>query len=151
MSKIRNYLKQVAQKGDWKAKLQQFQEEKAWKHYASTIALTVLSYLEDKGINQKELAKELGWSPQRLSKVLQGKSNLTLSTIAQLEQATKLNLLQVSSYAKQRSSKKLTLSTERNKATTYLTNVKENAVTLQMRVSVETKAEGISEVFQKSA
>lgn len=100
-SDIRSYLKKNAKKGHWKESFKAFEEDKAWKKYSSTIALTVLSYIDEEGMKQSDLAERLNCSPQRLSKLLKGSENLTLKTISELEKATNLNLIQIFSYREQ--------------------------------------------------
>lgn len=71
------------------------QENQDWLDMSGRIALKVLRYLRKEKITQKALAKDLGWSPQYLNKVLKGSENLTLETICKLQRATGLVLIEV--------------------------------------------------------
>lgn len=100
-SKIRQHLEAKSKKGVWKQHFKDFKENQAWRKHSSTIALAVLAFLEDKNLSQKDLAERLGYSPQRLNKLLKGGENLTLKTICELEEATGLRLLRSFGYEEQ--------------------------------------------------
>jgi transcriptional regulator with XRE-family HTH domain len=57
------------------------------------IALKVLTKLDELGWNQKMLAKELGVSPQQVSKIVSGKENLTLETQVKLQEVLDIPIL----------------------------------------------------------
>jgi transcriptional regulator with XRE-family HTH domain len=58
------------------------------------LAVNVLAAIENKpGMTQKKLAEMLGVSPQYVSKILKGSENMTLETIAKLEDALGVNLI----------------------------------------------------------
>ena len=58
-----------------------------WLMKSAVIAVRVLEALKEQQLSQKELADRMGVSPQQISKIVQGKENLTLETIAKLEKA----------------------------------------------------------------
>ena len=49
------------------------------------IALKVLTKLDEIGWSQRRLAKEMGVSPQQITKIVKGKENLTLETQVKLQ------------------------------------------------------------------
>lgn len=59
------------------------------------IAHRILQCLKQKGISQRELAKQLGVSPQALTKIVKGRRNLTLSTIRKIEKALEIDLINI--------------------------------------------------------
>lgn len=59
------------------------------------IALNVLTILDHKKMTQVELAQKMNVSAQQVSKLLKGKSNLTLETINKLEEALNVTLIEV--------------------------------------------------------
>jgi transcriptional regulator with XRE-family HTH domain len=70
-----------------------------WLRYSSHIARRILSAIEDTaGLNQSELARQVGVSSQYVSKIIQGKENLTLETIAKLSEALKVELISFPPY-----------------------------------------------------
>lgn len=71
-------------------------ENKDWLAKSFDIALAVLTALKAKRWNQKQLAEELGVSTQQVSKIVKGKENFTLQTIAKLEQVLRVKLIQTS-------------------------------------------------------
>jgi DNA-binding XRE family transcriptional regulator len=69
-------------------------KSKKWLRYSSNISRRILSSLEDDAnLNQIILAKQIGVSPQYISKVLKGQQNLSLETIAKLSEALKVELI----------------------------------------------------------
>ena len=78
-------LEQHEVKTNWKEKAQWRRENRRWLRYSGFIALKVMHRLEDLNMSQKELAERMNCSPQYVSKLLKGSENLTLETIAKLE------------------------------------------------------------------
>ncbi len=69
--------------------------EKPWKRRSQTIALTVLRTLRARGISQKNLAERLDVPPQQVNQWVKECENFTLETIARLEQALDIQLIEV--------------------------------------------------------
>lgn len=57
------------------------------------IALKVLNRLDELEWTQKRLAEEMGVSPQQINKIVRGKENLTLESIAKLQSILNIPLL----------------------------------------------------------
>lgn len=72
-------------------------ENEGWLKHSQYIALTILRTLRAKKISQKELAEMVGVSPQQISKIVKGRENLTLETIAKLEAALGEILIEIPS------------------------------------------------------
>lgn len=70
-------------------------EKEIWQNYSALIALRIMAALEKSGKTQKELASELGKSPQYVSRLLKGEENLTLETICRLEAALSICLIRI--------------------------------------------------------
>ena len=68
-------------------------ENRAWLKHSQAIALRILRTLRAKNVSQKELAEKIGVSPQQVNKIVKGRENLTLETIAKLETALGIVLL----------------------------------------------------------
>lgn len=64
---------------------------------AMQISIHIGNQLEAKGISQKTLAAKLQVSPQYISRLLKGKQNLSLETIAALELALDISLVSIAS------------------------------------------------------
>ncbi len=71
-------------------------ENRNWLRKSFEISLNVLEAIKNKGWNQKQLAEAMGVSQQQVSKIVKGKENLTLQTIAALEVILETELIQTS-------------------------------------------------------
>jgi transcriptional regulator with XRE-family HTH domain len=60
-------------------------KNRAMLRESQQIALKVLMKLDDLGWSQKDLAKEMGVSPQQITKIVSGKENLTIETQIKLQ------------------------------------------------------------------
>jgi len=81
--------------GSWLKKARSRRENRAWLRKSQRIAVRILSVLDEKGIQQKELAEAMDVSPQQVSKIVKGKQNLTLETISKLEAVIGVSLFEV--------------------------------------------------------
>lgn len=64
-----------------------------WQKYAEFIGLQVQQCMADRGVTQKMLAQRMGCSQQHVSALLKGRSNLTLETIARMENALGVDII----------------------------------------------------------
>ena len=69
-----------------------------WLDKSAKIAIKVLRTIRAIGISQKDLAENLGVSPQQVSKILKGQENLTLETIDKLEKVLNISLMELPYY-----------------------------------------------------
>lgn len=69
--------------------------------YSSAIAVEILLEMKKQKINQTDLAKILGVTPQQVSKIVKGKENLTLDTIGKIERALNFKILRVIDHEKE--------------------------------------------------
>ncbi len=99
MTDIKKKIAEVAEKdkSKWLEKAKYRRENRNWLLKSKRIALRVLGVLKERGMQQKELAEQLGVSPQQVSKIVKGKENLTLETISKLESVLEINLIEVNS------------------------------------------------------
>jgi len=95
MSKLRSEIENLAidDKGSWLKKAKYRRDNRAWLRKSNRIAIRILGVLDEKGIQQKELAKSLDISPQKMSEIVKGKQNLTLEMISRLEVALGVRLI----------------------------------------------------------
>ncbi len=70
-------------------------ENKYWLRKSRKVSIRVLMTLKAKKMSQKELAKQMGVSPQQINKIVKGGENLTLQTISKLEQVLDVALMEV--------------------------------------------------------
>lgn len=77
----------------WRKNAQWRQENEFWLSYARHITLQVLRRMEEQSVTQVELARRMGCTQQYVSNLLKGSSNMTLETIARLENALDMDLL----------------------------------------------------------
>ena len=83
------------EKGSWLEDAQYRADNKKWLRRSQAVALTILRNLRSKGITQKELAMQMGVSAQLVNRWVQGKENFTFETISKLEDALKINLMNI--------------------------------------------------------
>ena len=73
-----------------------------WTKRSFKIAVRILREIraqkETNGMTQKQLAEMMGVTPQYINKVVKGKENLTLETIAKIEQVLGITLIEVPSF-----------------------------------------------------
>ena len=68
---------------------------KDWLYKSSDIAFSILEALDELGWNKARLAKEMGVSPQQVSKYVRGEENFKLETICKLEKVLGVELIRV--------------------------------------------------------
>lgn len=99
ISKMKNIqkLQQIASKNtsDIVKDAQKRIANSAWQKHAQKIAIAVLISLKIQKITQKQLAKKVGVSAQYINKVVKGKQKLNLETIAKLETALDISLINI--------------------------------------------------------
>lgn len=83
------------EKSNWRDKAKFRIEHKSWLQHSRQIALKINTTLKDKGLTQKQLAERLEVSPQQVSKIMKGNENMTLETIAKIEYALDVSLINV--------------------------------------------------------
>jgi transcriptional regulator with XRE-family HTH domain len=100
MEKAQKKLKKLSwKKSKWKREADFRLKNRKWLRYSSNIARRVLSAIEDnKDLNQKILASNIGVKPQYISRVVQGQENLTLETIAKLSESLNVELISFPEY-----------------------------------------------------
>lgn len=86
---------------EWKESARFRETNEAWLDKSAEIALMVLRALRSKNMTQKDLAEKLNISAQQISKIVQGKENLTLETISKLENALQIKLVEMPAYTYQ--------------------------------------------------
>ena len=77
----------------WREDAQWRRDNEYWLKYARYITLQVLRAMDDQSVTQVELAKRMGCTQQYVSHLLKGSSNMTLETIARLENALGIDLV----------------------------------------------------------
>ena len=75
------------------SKAQYLKENWPWLKYSYAIAIKVRRRMKELGVTQKELARRLECTQQHISVLLGGRANMTLETLAKLEQALSFNLI----------------------------------------------------------
>lgn len=77
----------------WREEAQWRRDNEYWLRYSRFITLQVLRTMDERAVTQVELAKRMGCSQQYVSNLLKGSSNMTLETIARLENALNIDLV----------------------------------------------------------
>jgi ribosome-binding protein aMBF1 (putative translation factor) len=79
----------------WKEQVEWRKANKFWIRKSSDIALRILDALDDLGWTKSRLAKEMGVSPQQVSKYVKGEENFKLETLCKLEKVLGVELVRV--------------------------------------------------------
>ena len=77
----------------WREDAQWRRDNEYWLKYSRYITLQVLRAMDEHLVTQVELAKRMGCTQQYVSNLLKGSSNMTLETIARLENALNIDLI----------------------------------------------------------
>lgn len=97
MGKSVDRLKELAagRMSTWHEEADWWRKNIGWLRRSSKIAFRILCELDEQGISQKELASKMDVSPQYVNKIVKGKENLSLETIAKIEEALGISLISV--------------------------------------------------------
>lgn len=79
----------------WRERVEYRKANKEWLKLSDQIALKVMAEMDKQGIKGTDLASRMGVSPQQVSKILQGRENLKLETIAKLNQALGVKIIDI--------------------------------------------------------
>jgi ribosome-binding protein aMBF1 (putative translation factor) len=95
MEKVIDKLRQheSADKSGWREAANFRRENKSWLRHSQYIAMLMLDKMEELGLTQKALASQMNVSQQYISKVLKGHENLSLETLAKIEDILHINIL----------------------------------------------------------
>ena len=77
----------------WREEAEYRRENKSWMRYSQRIAMAILNKMEQSHLTQKALAERMGCSQQYVSKILKGRENLSIETLAKIENALSIQLL----------------------------------------------------------
>ena len=77
----------------WREEAEYRRRNARWLRYSAMIALQVRNRMSQIGMTQVVLAEKLGCTQQHISMLLKGKNNLTLETIAKLEEALDFDII----------------------------------------------------------
>lgn len=77
----------------WREEAQWRRDNEYWLKYSRFITLQVLRAMDEQSVTQVELARRMGCTQQYVSNLLKGSSNMTLETIARLENALNIDLV----------------------------------------------------------
>ena len=101
MTKVNEQLANLSKgrSSNWSGQAEYRNQNRKWLRYSSQVARRVSAAIEERaGMNQKSLAELIKVSPQQISKIVQGKENLTLETIAKLAEALETELISFPQY-----------------------------------------------------
>ena len=85
---------QSATPSRWREEAEKRKANKEWLRYSQNIAMRMLDKMEADGITQKQLAERMDCSQQYVSKILKGRENLSLETMAKIESALGITVMQ---------------------------------------------------------
>ena len=85
--------KYKSETANWREEAEYRRRNARWLRYSAMIALQVRERMSQTGMTQVVLAEKLGCTQQHVSMLLKGKNNLTLETIAKLEEALDFDII----------------------------------------------------------
>ncbi|MDR1973259.1 MAG: helix-turn-helix transcriptional regulator [Bacteroidales bacterium] len=77
----------------WRSEAEQRRENKSWLRHSQHVAMLMLDKMEELGLTQKALAGQMDVSQQYISKMLKGRENFSIETLAKIEDALHINVL----------------------------------------------------------
>ena len=77
----------------WREEAEYRRRNARWLRYSAMISLQVRDRMSKIGMTQVVLAEKLGCTQQHVSMLLKGKSNMTIETIAKLEEALDFDII----------------------------------------------------------
>ena len=77
----------------WREEAQWRRDNEYWLKYSRSITLQVLRAMDEQSVTQLELARRMGCTQQYVSNLLKGSTNMTLETIARLENALNIDII----------------------------------------------------------
>ena len=77
----------------WRKEAEYRLENKSWLRYSQHIALLMQDKMDKVNLTQKELASQMSFSQQYVSKMLKGHENFSLETLAKIEDILHINIL----------------------------------------------------------
>lgn len=100
MSEIRKKIDKISveDKSGWIEDAKYRRANRGWLRKSQSIALRILDVLDEKDMQQKDLAEAMAVSQQQISKIVKGKQNLTLETISKLETVLGVQLIEVAKH-----------------------------------------------------
>lgn len=98
-NKIISYLEehQSSTPSKWREKAEWRMKNKSWLCYSRHIAMMMLDKMEKLNINQEQLSKLLDCTQEHISEILKGQENLSLETMAKIEQCLKIQIFNINS------------------------------------------------------
>ena len=95
LQKMKSLAKKQVGKPKWQAIAEWNESHKDALDDYVVIALRLINFMDQKGLQRKEVAERLGVSSQALGRILKGRQNLTLQTIRKIENVLGINLITV--------------------------------------------------------
>jgi len=96
---LENFQKLVSnEQSGWLDNFLSYKANKSWLDKSSMVAVNVLETLKHKGWSQKDLATKMNVSAQQINKIVKGQQNLTFETVAKLEEALEISLMEIIDY-----------------------------------------------------
>jgi len=77
----------------WREDAEWRRDNEYWLKYSRVITLRVMKSMDEQSITQIELARRIGCTQQYVSNLLKGSTNMTLETIARLENALQIDIV----------------------------------------------------------
>ena len=77
----------------WRQEAEDRRANNSWMRMSRMIALLSRARMEELNLTQQQLAERIDCTQQNVSAILSGKTNLTLDTIARLEEALHFSLI----------------------------------------------------------
>ena len=86
---------QSSTESEWQKNVEWRMKNKSWLCHSQRIAMMMLDQMEKLNINKEQLSKLLDSTQEYVSKILKGQENLTLETMAKIEQCLKIQIFNI--------------------------------------------------------
>ena len=72
------------------------QDHEVWLKWSQGIAMKIIDYMQEHNLSRADIASRLGCSPQYVSKILSGHTNISFKSIAEIEKCLNIQIMEAS-------------------------------------------------------
>lgn len=72
------------------------QDNEVWLKWSQGIAMKIIDYMQENNLSRADIASRLGCSPQYVSKILSGHTNVSFKSIAEIEKCLNIQIMEAS-------------------------------------------------------
>ncbi|MDR1897751.1 MAG: helix-turn-helix domain-containing protein [Prevotellaceae bacterium] len=91
IKKLKEY--ESTEKSRWREEANFRRKNKSWLRHSQFIAMLMLDKMEELGLTRQDIASEMHVSQQYVDRILKGGENISLETLAKIEDILHINIL----------------------------------------------------------